>query len=107
GPASSDIDMIRKLFQAGVDTFRLNFSHGSHDDHKMRYDNIRAVEKEFNRPVGILADMQGPKLRLGKFENGSVDVGPGHRITLDSDPTPGNEKRVQLPHPEIIEAFKV
>ncbi len=107
GPASGDIEMIRKLFVAGVDTFRLNFSHGTHDDHKARYDNIRAVEKEFNRPVGILADMQGPKLRLGKFENGAVDVGPGHRITLDGDATPGNASRVQLPHPEIIEAFKV
>ena len=107
GPASSDIDMIRKLFQAGVDTFRLNFSHGSHEDHAERYNNIRAVEKEFGRPIGILADMQGPKLRLGKFENGSVDVGPGHKIVLDSDPTPGNDKRVHMPHPEIIEALQV
>lgn len=107
GPASSDIEMIRKLFQAGVDTFRLNFSHGSHEDHAERYNNIRAVEKEFNRPIGILADMQGPKLRLGKFENGGVDVGPGHKITLDSDPAPGNATRVHMPHPEIIEALKV
>jgi pyruvate kinase len=107
GPASTDIEMIRKLFLAGVDTFRLNFSHGAHEDHKLRYDNIRKVEKEFNRPVGILADMQGPKLRLGKFENGAVDVTPGHRITLDGDATPGNATRVHLPHPEIIEAFKV
>lgn len=107
GPASSDIDMIRKLFVAGVDTFRLNFSHGSHEDHAARYRDIRTVEKEFNRPVGILADMQGPKLRLGKFANGVVDVGPGHRITLDSDPTPGDATRVHMPHPEIIAAFKV
>jgi pyruvate kinase len=107
GPASSDIDVIRALFVAGVDTFRLNFSHGSHDDHAARYNTIRAVEKEFGRPVGILADMQGPKLRLGKFENGSVDVAPGHLITLDSDPTPGNASRVHMPHPEIIAAFKV
>lgn len=107
GPASSDLEMIRKLFVAGVDTFRLNFSHGSHEDHKMRYDHIRAVEKEFGRPVGILADLQGPKLRLGKFENGSVEVGPGHRITLDSNDAPGNATRVHLPHPEILKAFKV
>lgn len=107
GPASSDIEMIRKLFQAGVDTFRLNFSHGSHEDHAERYHNIRKVEQEFNRPIGILADMQGPKLRLGKFENGSVDVGPGHVITLDNDPTPGNATRVHMPHPEILEALQV
>lgn len=107
GPASSDIEMIRKLFYAGVDTFRLNFSHGSHEDHGERYKIIREVEKEFNRPIGILADMQGPKLRLGKFENGFVDVGPGHIITLDGDPTPGNATRVHMPHPEILEALQV
>lgn len=107
GPASSDIEMIRKLFFAGVDVFRLNFSHGSHDDHAARYNNIRLVEKEFNRPVSILADMQGPKLRLGKFENGFVEVGPGHVITLDNDPTPGNATRVHMPHPEILEALQV
>jgi pyruvate kinase len=107
GPASSDIEMIRKLFVAGVDTFRLNFSHGSHEDHGARYATIRQVEKEFNRPIGILADMQGPKLRLGKFENGSVEVGPGHIITLDNDPTPGNATRVHMPHPEILAALQV
>lgn len=107
GPASSTVEMIEKLFLAGVDTFRLNFSHGSHEDHGMRYNNIREVEKKYNRPIGILADMQGPKLRLGKFEEGSVDVGPGHVITLDSDPTPGNAQRVHMPHPEILAALQV
>lgn len=107
GPASSDIETIRNLFKAGVDTFRLNFSHGSHEDHAARYNNVRAVEKEFDRPIGIFADMQGPKLRLGVFENGSIDVKPGHVITLDGDPTPGNETRVHMPHPEIIQALQV
>lgn len=107
GPASSDIEMIRNLFKAGVDTFRLNFSHGSHEDHAARYHTIRKVEEEFGRPIGILADMQGPKLRLGKFENGSVDVGPGHVITLDGDPTPGNATRVHMPHSEILKALQV
>ena len=107
GPASSSLEMIRKLFVAGVDTFRLNFSHGTHEDHKARYDNVRAVEQEFGRPIGIFADLQGPKLRLGKFANGFIDVGPGHKIILDSDPTPGDETRVHMPHPEIIAAFQV
>ncbi len=107
GPASSSIEMIRALFVAGVDTFRLNFSHGSHEDHGQRYHNIRQIEKEFGRPIGIFADLQGPKLRLGKFADGFVDVGPGSRIVLDSDPTPGNAERVHLPHPEIIAAFQV
>lgn len=107
GPASSDIDMIRSLFMVGVDVFRLNFSHGSHEDHAARYHAIRAVEQEVGRPIGILADMQGPKLRLGKFEKGEVEVKQGHRIRLDSNPELGNETRVHMPHPEILKAFKV
>jgi pyruvate kinase len=107
GPASNTLEMIRSLFYAGVDVFRLNFSHGSHEDHAERYNMIRTIEKEFNRPVSVLADMQGPKLRLGKFENGFVDVAPGHIITLDGDPTPGNATRVHMPHPEILEALQV
>ena len=107
GPASSSVEMIEKLFLAGVDTFRLNFSHGSHEDHAARYHAIREVEKKFGRSVGVLADMQGPKLRLGKFENGSIDVAPGHVITLDGDDTPGNATRVHMPHPEIIAALQV
>ncbi|MFX8008183.1 pyruvate kinase, partial [Acinetobacter baumannii] len=67
GPASSDKDTIRALFDAGADVFRLNFSHGSHEDHRKRYDIVRAVEAETGRPIGILADMQGPKLRIGTF----------------------------------------
>lgn len=107
GPASSSLEMIRALFVAGVDTFRLNFSHGSHEDHGQRYKYIRQVEEEFGRPIGILADLQGPKLRLGQFEGGFVNVGPGHQIWLDSDKTPGNADRVCLPHPEIITALNV
>jgi pyruvate kinase len=107
GPASNTPEMIRSLFYAGVDVFRLNFSHGAHEDHAERYNMIREIEKEFNRPISVLADMQGPKLRLGKFENGFVDVGPGHIITLDGDPTPGNATRVHMPHPEILEALQV
>lgn len=107
GPASSNPEMLRKLFDAGVNAFRLNFSHGSHEEHKQRYDMIRAIEKETGVPISILADMQGPKLRLGQFENEKIDVGPGHEIRLDLDQTPGNSERVNLPHPEIIEALQV
>src|SRR3546814_6003198 len=72
GPASSSKEMIRQLFRAGADVFRLNFSHGSHDDHRERYETIRAIEDELERPIGILADMQGPKLRVGKLKDGEA-----------------------------------
>ncbi len=107
GPASSSVEMIRKLFETGVDVFRLNFSHGDHADHKKRLDNIRQVEKDLNRPIGVFADMQGPKIRLGVFENERIDIKIGMKIKLDSDTAPGNEKRVCLPHPEIIESLSI
>jgi pyruvate kinase len=107
GPASSDEVMIRALFEAGADVFRLNFSHGSHEDHAARHKMIRKIEAELCRPVGIMADLQGPKLRLGKFHNGGIDVVKGHRIHLDSDPSLGDPYRVQLPHPEILKALQV
>lgn len=105
GPASSTEEVIRDLFLAGVDVFRLNFSHGSHADHQARLDIIRSLEKEFGRPIPALADLQGPKLRLGTFEEGFVEVEAGDRFQLDMDPTPGNKKRVCLPHPEIFAAL--
>src|SRR3546814_16522933 len=72
GPASSSKEMIRQLFRAGADVFRLNFSHGSHDDHRERYETIRANEDELERPIGILADTQGTKLRVGKLQDGEA-----------------------------------
>lgn len=107
GPASSTPEMVKALFEAGADTFRLNFSHGTHEDHQKRLDLVRAVEKETGHPIGVFADLQGPKLRLGVFENGFVDVEKGDRIKLDLDKTPGNKDRVNLPHPEIIEVLDV
>ena len=104
GPASGFRHMIRELFVAGVDVFRLNFSHGSQSDHAERYRSIRSLEGEFGRPTCVMADLQGPKLRLGTFADGPVKLEPGHLIRLDSDPTPGDRTRVHLPHPEIIEA---
>jgi len=106
GPASSDPAMIRQLFDAGVDVFRLNFSHGTHADHKLRFDAIRQIEADVGRPVGILMDLQGPKLRLGKIVDGKLALTTGQKIRLDLDPTPGDINRVPLLHPEIFAAIR-
>lgn len=102
GPASNTEEMIETLFLAGVDNFRLNFSHGTHEDHAARVKMIRTIEARHGRPIGIVADLQGPKLRVGKFKNGTIDLTAGMIIRLDLDKTEGDEKRVNLPHPEII-----
>ncbi|MBV8888727.1 MAG: pyruvate kinase [Alphaproteobacteria bacterium] len=106
GPSSSSLERIRELFEAGVDVFRLNFSHGTHDDHSARFDAIRRVEGETGRPIGILADLQGPKLRLGNFAAGKIELATGARLRLDLDPAAGDESRAPLPHPEIFEALR-
>ena len=106
GPASSDYDTIRALFEAGADVFRLNMSHGSHADHKARYDAIRKVEADLGRPIAVLADLQGPKLRVGTFGDGPQDLVDGAKFRFDLDPAPGNATRVQLPHPEIFAALE-
>jgi len=102
GPASSDKAMISRLFEAGADVFRINMSHTSHTRMRELVGIIRAIEAEKARPIGILVDLQGPKLRLGTFADGAVMLTPEATFTLDSDPTPGNVHRVQLPHPEIF-----
>ncbi len=106
GPASSSADIIEKLFLAGVDVFRLNFSHGIHADHRERYNIIRDIEKKNNRPIGVLMDLQGPKLRIGTFQKENVSLKEGQMFVLDDDPAPGDETRVFLPHPEIFKALK-
>jgi pyruvate kinase len=107
GPASSTTEVITRLFQTGADVFRLNFSHGSHEDHAARVASIREVEKRFDRPIGILADVQGPKLRVGRFSGGKVHLQTGQAFRLDLNPTPGDSTRVNLPHPEIIAAASI
>jgi pyruvate kinase len=107
GPASSSPEMLSRLFQAGADVFRLNFSHGTQDDHAARFKMIRELEERFNRPIGILADVQGPKLRVGRFSGGRVFLQTGQPLLLDLNPTPGSASRVNLPHPEIIEAAQI
>ncbi len=107
GPASSSEEMIESLFKAGVDTFRLNFSHGTHDDHKKVLALIRKIEKRHNHPIGIIADMQGPKLRIGRFENDSITLNKGQKFRFDSDESLGDEKRVHLPHKEVIDSMEI
>src|ERR1700760_225647 len=107
GPSSSTPDVLTRLFQAGADVFRLNFSHGTHEDHAARFSMIRELEERFDRPVGILADVQGPKLRVGRFGGGRVHLQTGRRFRLDLNATPGDAQRVNLPHPEIIEAASI
>src|SRR5215510_2888850 len=106
GPASSTPQTIRALFDAGGDVFRLNFSHGAPEDHRTRVDCIRQIETETGRPIAILMDLQGPKLRVGKFATGPVDLKPGSAFRLDMTPTPGDAKRVTLAHPEISQALE-
>lgn len=106
GPATSTQDAIRDLFLAGADAFRLNMSHGSHDDHSANVGRIRTLEKEFNRPTTILADLQGPKLRVGSFADNLVTLKMGDSFVLDRDEAPGTAKRVNLPHGEIYEALE-
>ena len=107
GPASSSPEVIERLYRAGADVFRLNFSHGSHEDHAERIATIRALEKKVGRPIGILADVQGPKLRVGRFQGGRVQLQTGQPFKLDLNPTPGDVRRVNLPHPEIISAAQI
>ncbi|CAA7621198.1 Pyruvate kinase [Magnetospirillum sp. LM-5] len=107
GPASSTPQAIEGLFIAGADVFRLNFSHGSHADHQERYNTIRALEKERGRPIGVLADLQGPKLRVGNFADGKIRLENGDAFRFDLSSEPGTQQRVSLPHPEVFAALTV
>ncbi len=106
GPSSNDAETITALFEAGADIFRINMSHASHDLMRELVRTIRGIEAERGRPIGILVDLQGPKLRVGKFKSEKVSLKAGQSFTLDGDATPGDETRVQLPHPEILQALE-
>ncbi len=99
--------MIEKLFVAGVDVFRINMSHTSHALLRELHGCIRTIESKVNRPIGILADLQGPKIRIGTFKDKEVQIKPGDKFTFDTDAAPGDGKRVHLPHPEIFASVKV
>jgi len=98
--------MIAKMFAAGVAAFRMNMSHGKHAAHAAHVKSIRALEKKTGRPLAILADLQGPKLRIGAFANGPVTLKTGAKFTLDSEKEQGDAKRVTLPHKEILQVLK-
>ncbi len=106
GPSSSEADVILRLFEAGADVFRINMSHTTHDRMRELVRLIRSVEKKSERPVGVLVDLQGPKLRVGSFEGDAVMLERGATFVLDADPAPGDASRVQLPHPEILAALE-
>lgn len=105
GPASSDPKMLRALREAGADVFRFNFSHGSHKEHKALYNAVRAMEADAGKPVGILVDLQGPKIRVGDMGPEPVVLEPGAGFRLDLDGAPGNAARAPLPHPEVFAAL--
>ena len=107
GPASSDYDTIRALFEAGADVFRLNMSHGTHDDIRARHEIIRQVEADVGRPIGILADLQGPKLRVGRLcRTARQNWWMGRRSAWTSTRAGRRSTRVNLPHPEIFAALE-
>ncbi|MDH3314200.1 MAG: pyruvate kinase [Gammaproteobacteria bacterium] len=106
GPATSGAKKIHDLFIAGADVFRLNFSHGSVDDHRKRVEIIRSLEKQTGRPVGILLDLQGPKIRVGNILDGKATLQEGQTFTLDGSEEPGDATRAPLPHPEVFAALR-
>src|SRR5690606_16402803 len=107
GPAGSDPDMLRRLFRAGADASRITLSHGDHSTHAQTIQAVRALEKQLLRPIAILCDLQGPKLRVGTFVGGQALIPHGRRFALDRDPAPGDATRVCLPHPELFEVLEV
>ncbi len=106
GPATSDKVAISSLFEAGADVFRMNFSHGAHEDHATCIAIIRDLEGQFHRPIGIIADLQGPKLRVGEFADGIVQLKLGSAFRLDLESALGDSRRVPLPHPEVFRALE-
>jgi pyruvate kinase len=105
GPASGTAEQIESLLRAGADCFRLNFSHGSADEHRARVDAIRHIEALYDQPIPIIADLQGPKLRIGRFAAGTIGLQVGQAFRLDLNPTLGDASRVLMPHPELIQAL--
>lgn len=106
GPSSNSLEKIRALHHAGVDVFRLNFSHGSYEAHKKVYEAVRLIEQEVGSPIAVLADLQGPKIRIGKFAEDRIHLPAKTTFCLDTLPEPGDKSRVHLPHPEIFEVIK-
>ena len=106
GPSSDTAELIKSLYEAGADAFRFNFSHGSHEDHRQRYDIVRRIETEAGRPISVVMDLQGPKLRVGTFEEGRIELKAGDSFRLELEEGPGTSERVTLPHKEIFQAIE-
>lgn len=106
GPSSSSVEMIEKLHRAGADVFRINMSHTSHEKLRELHRAVRQVEARVERPIAILADLQGPKLRIGDFAGGAIELTDGSAFQLDLDPALGDGDRVQLPHPEVFKVLE-
>ena len=106
GPASDTVEVIRRLFDAGADAFRFNFSHGNYDDHRRRYDIVRGLEQEFGRPIGVVVDLQGPKLRVGVFQDGRAELREGQNFRVDLTAQPGTAERATIPHPKLFQAIE-
>jgi len=106
GPASRQLDQVRELALAGADVFRVNFSHGGHADHARTIENVRKAEQAVGRPIAVLADLQGPKLRLGRFADGVVRLKAGQDFRIDLSAAPGDAARVGAPHPEVFAALR-
>jgi pyruvate kinase len=106
GPASRSPEMVRKLAEAGADVFRLNFSHGAPEDHRAALEAVRAAEVSIDRPLAVLADLQGPKLRLGQFEGGKAELTAGETFRLELNGEKGTSRRAPMSHPEIFAALK-
>ena len=106
GPASDPPERLMMLVEAGVDCFRLNFSHGAKEDHARRLSAVREAEVRIGKPIGVFADLQGPKIRVGSFEGGEIKLRYGQIVTLEASNAPGDDKIIRLPHPEIINVLE-
>ena len=106
GPATASPATVSAMFHAGADLFRINMSHTTHDLMRGQAAMIRALQEKCGRPIGILLDLQGPKPRIGAFKDQAVQLVKGAKFVFDSDPEPGGQNRVGLPHPEILRSLK-
>ena len=106
GPSTDSRESIARLVTAGADVFRLNFSHGAQAEHGTRLAKLREVERQLRRPIAVIADLQGPKLRIGRFADGAITLSAGQMLRFDLDPAPGDDRRVQLPHPEVFASLE-